>query len=100
MTRLLKLGSTYGEVCRNFSWNIPERYNIADIAVFSWYGDLVLNDAYEASEFLDVASYKHVVRWASEIDKRPAVQRGQRVNKLWGPEEERVPERHSAADFD
>lgn len=75
-------------------------YNIADIAAFPWYGDFVLNNAYEAAQFLDVASYKHVVRWASEINERPAVQRGQRVNKTWGPEDERTPERHDAADLD
>ncbi|MFP6837151.1 MAG: hypothetical protein VB948_13725, partial [Pseudomonadales bacterium] len=54
----------------------------------------------DAKEFLDVTSYTHVVRWASEIRARPAVQRGKRVNRAWGPEEERVPERHSASDFD
>lgn len=75
-------------------------YNIADIAVYSWYGNLVLNNIYEAAEFLDVASYTHVVRWASEIEARPAVQRGRRVNKTWGPEELQVRERHSADDFD
>jgi GST-like protein len=76
-----------------------DEYNIADIATYSWYGSLVLNDIYEAAEFLDVASYTNVVRWASEIQARPAVQRGRRVNKTWGPEEERVPERHAASDF-
>ncbi len=77
-----------------------DKYNIADIATYPWYGNLVLNNTYKAAEFLDVVSYKHVVRWASEIEKRPAVQRGRRVNKTWGPEEERVPERHDASDLD
>ena len=53
----------------------------------AWYGNLVLNNQYEAAEFLDVASYENVVRWAKEIDARPAVQRGRRVNKMSGPEE-------------
>jgi GST-like protein len=75
-------------------------YNIADMANYAWYGALVLTDIYGAQEFLDVASYAHVVRWASEISERPAVKRGQRVNKAWGPEEERVPERHAASDLD
>ena len=75
-------------------------YNIADIATYAWYGNLVLNNAYEAAEFLDAASYTHVVRWATEIQERPAVQRGRRVNKTSGPEEERVPERHDASDLD
>jgi GST-like protein len=73
-------------------------YNIADIATYSWYGNLVLNNAYEAGEFLDVKSYRNVVRWATEIQSRPAVKRGRRVNKL-NPEEG-IPERHSAADLD
>jgi GST-like protein len=77
-----------------------DEYNIADIANYAWYGALVLNNLYDSAEFLDVASYANVVRWASEIRERPAVQRGQRVNKVWGPEEERVRERHSAADLD
>ena len=74
-------------------------YNIADIATYAWYGNLVLNNQYEAAEFLDVASYENVVRWAKEIDARPAVQRGRRVNKMSGPEEMRVPERHAASDI-
>ncbi|MEW4983656.1 MAG: glutathione-dependent disulfide-bond oxidoreductase [Cycloclasticus sp.] len=76
-----------------------EDYNIADIAVYAWYGSLVLKDLYEAAEFLDVSSYKHVVRWAKEIQARPAVQRGERVNKTWGTEEKQLPERHDASDF-
>jgi len=75
-------------------------YNIADMANFGWYGALVLSKIYEAQEFLDVASYTHVVRWATEIQERPAVKRGQRVNRTWGPEEQRVPERHDASDLD
>ena len=75
-------------------------YNIADMANYAWYGALVLHNIYDASAFLDVASYQNVVRWATEIEARPAVERGRRVNRPWGPEETRVPERHSAADFD
>jgi len=75
-------------------------YNISDMAVYAWYGAVVLHNIYDASEFLDVASYTNVVRWAKEIEARPAVQRGRRVNRAWGPEEERVVERHSASDFD
>lgn len=75
-------------------------YNIADIAVVSWYGALVLMNVYDAAEFLDVASYKNVVRWATKIYARPAVERGRRVNKTWGPEEERVPNRHDRSDID
>jgi len=76
-----------------------EEYNIADIAVWGWYGDLVLNNGYKAAKFLDVASYKHLLRWAKQIQARPAVKRGERVNRTWGPVATRVPERHSARDF-
>ena len=75
-------------------------YNIADIATYPWYGNLLLNNAYEAAEFLDAASYSHVLRWATEIEARPAVKRGRRVNKITGPEELRLPERHDASDID
>lgn len=75
-------------------------YTIADISVYSWYGALVLGYLYDAAEFLDVASYKNVVRWAKAIHARPAVQRGARVNRAWGKEETQVLERHSASDFD
>ncbi len=77
-----------------------DEYNIADIANFAWHGALALGKLYKAGEFLDVASYTHVVRWASEILERPAVRQGRRVNRTWGPEEERVPERHDAKDLD
>jgi len=76
-----------------------DEYNIADIATYAWYGNLVLNNAYEAAEFLNAASYKNVVRWATEIEQRPAVSRGRRVNKTWGKEELRVAERHDASDI-
>lgn len=77
-----------------------DEYTIADMANYAWYGALVLHNIYEAAEFLDVGTYTHVIRWAKDIETRPAVQRGRRVNKSWGPEEERLIERHSAKDFD
>lgn len=76
-----------------------DEYSIADIAIWPWYGSLVLGDLYDAAEFLDVASYKHVTRWAKQVSQRPAVKRGRRVNRIWGPEEEQLSERHSASDF-
>ena len=75
-------------------------YNIADMANHAWYGNLVLGSLYEAQEFLDVGIYKNVIRWADEIQQRPAVQRGSRVNRAWGPEEKQLLERHDAKDFD
>ncbi len=76
-----------------------DEYSIADMANYGWYGALVLHNIYEAAEFLDVASYTHVIRWAKELEARPAVQRGRRVNRPWGPEETRVIERHGPEDF-
>jgi|TARA_R100000005_G_scaffold96228_1_gene81598 GST-like protein len=75
-------------------------YTIADMANWPWYGGLVLETLYDAQEFLDVGSYTHVNRWARDIAERPAVQRGRRVNRIWGPEEDHQPERHSAQDLD
>jgi len=76
-------------------------YTIADIAIWPWYGQLALGDLYEgSSEFLQVHEYHHLQRWARDIAARPAVQRGRRVNRTWGEEDEQMPERHAASDFD
>ena len=77
-----------------------DEYTIADIATWPWYGALVLDKVYSAAEFLDAASYKHLMRWAKQIQERPAVLRGERVNKTWGPDESQVHERHDASDLD
>jgi GST-like protein len=77
-----------------------DEYTIADMAIYPWYGGVVLHNIYEAEVFLEAKSYANVLRWAEEIEQRPAVKRGRRVNRAWGPEEERVPERHSASDLD
>lgn len=76
-----------------------EEYTIADMAIWPWYGVLVLGGLYSAAEFLDVQSYKHVMRWAEAIAKRPAVQRGKKVNCTWGETQDQLPERHSREDF-
>jgi GST-like protein len=72
-------------------------YTIADMAIYSWYGQLVLTGLYESKEFLDVAAYANVVRWATEIHHRPAVRRGRKVNRSG---ESGVKERHDASDLD
>ena len=77
-----------------------DEYGIADMAIWPWYGGVVLNRTYEgAGEFLDGASYKHLNRWAKQIDARPAVKRGRIVNKVSGPLDEQLHERHEARDF-
>ena len=75
-------------------------YSIADIAVWPWYGSVVLNTSYEAAEFLDAQSYKHLNRWAREIESRETVQRGRMVNRTSGPLEKQLHERHDASDFE
>jgi GST-like protein len=77
-----------------------DTYTIADIAVWPWYGNLVLGQAYNAAEFLQVQDYKHVQRWAAAIAARPAVQRGRMVNRITGDPAEQLHERHDARDFD
>jgi GST-like protein len=51
-------------------------YSIADIAIWPWYGRLALGEVYDAAEFLDTASYQHVLRWARLVQEREAVQTG------------------------
>ena len=75
-------------------------FNISDIAVHSWYGTLILRNAYNSAEFLDLASYKNVVRWAEEIAERPAYKRGSRVNRAPSPKDNAIVERHDASDLD
>ncbi|MDR3374190.1 MAG: glutathione-dependent disulfide-bond oxidoreductase [Ancalomicrobiaceae bacterium] len=77
-----------------------DAYSIADIAVWPWYGGLVKGWLYEGGEFLDVTSYRNVVRWADEIFARPAVRRGRIVNRMNGAPAEQLRERHDASDFD
>jgi len=75
-------------------------YTIADMAVWPWYGTLVKGQLYEAGEFLSVQDYQHVLRWTDEIARRPAVQRGRKVNRAWGEPSSQLLERHEANDFD
>ena len=75
-------------------------YSIADIALWPWYGQLVLGELYGAGEFLQVHEYTHLVRWAQQIAQRPAVQRGRKVNRTWGDLSDQLHERHEASDFD
>ena len=75
-------------------------YTIADMAIWPWYGALAKGQLYEAGEFLQVHEYTHVVRWADQIARRPAVQRGRKVNRTWGEPASQLHERHDASDFD
>jgi GSH-dependent disulfide-bond oxidoreductase len=77
-----------------------DEYTIADMAIWPWYGSVVLNRVYEAAEFLDAGSYEHLGRWTREIESRAPVQRGRMVNRATGPLEEQLRERHDASDFE
>lgn len=72
-------------------------YTIADMAVYSWYGQLVLTGLYESKEFLQVDFYTNLVRWATEIHERPATRRGRKVNRA---SKSGIAERHDASDLD
>ena len=71
-------------------------YSIADMAIWPWYGALVVGEAYNAAEFLGAASYQNVLRWQKQVAARPGVQRGRLVNRRNGG----LRERHAASDFD
>ncbi|GAB2914186.1 glutathione-dependent disulfide-bond oxidoreductase [Rheinheimera gaetbuli] len=75
-----------------------DEYSIADMATWPWYGAIALNLVYGAAEFLDTDSYSHLIRWAKQIEARPAVKRGYIVNRNWG-DGPQLAERHSSADF-
>ncbi len=77
-----------------------DAYTIADMAIWPWYGVLTTGKLYNAAEFLDTASYKNVIRWHDEIAAREPVQRGRKVNRISGPPEDQLHERHDASDFD
>ena len=75
-------------------------YTVADMAIWPWYGALAKGQLYEAGEFLQVQEYTHVLRWADQVAKRPAVQRGRKVNRVFGDPASQLHERHDASDFD
>jgi GST-like protein len=75
-------------------------YTIADMATWPWYGGMARGLLYGAGEFLSVHEYAHVLRWAKAIADRPAVQRGIRVNRVFGEPASQLAERHDAADLD
>lgn len=82
-----------------YQYMAGDTYSIADMAIWPWYGGLVLGRLYDAAEFLQVQDYKHVLRWAELIDGREAVRRGCIVNKSWG-DGPQLENRHSAKDID
>lgn len=86
---------------KDYEYLAGATYSIADIAVFPWYGALVRDEIYGGSgTFLSVHEYTHVLRWANQIQARPAVKRGRIVNAAPKEGQPYLTERHSAQDFE
>jgi GST-like protein len=79
-----------------------DEYTIADMAIWPWYGNGVLNgNSYnDPRKFLQTQDYKNLTRWTKEIGERPAVKRGRMVNRATGSLEGQLRERHDAGDFE
>jgi GST-like protein len=75
-------------------------YTIADMAIWPWYGVLAQGRIYDAGEFLQVRDYRNVQRWTEIVADRPAVKRGQMVNRITGEPSRQLHERHDASDFE
>lgn len=69
-------------------------YSIADIATYTWLGNLFHGAYNRADRFLGLDAFENVGRWVRAIDARPGAIRGRLVNT------QAMPERHSAADFE
>jgi GST-like protein len=78
-----------------------DEYTIADMAIWPWYGNGMLNGASynDPRTFLQTHEYENLTRWKNEIGERPTVKRGRMVNRTSGPPEEQLHERHDASDF-
>ena len=85
---------------KTIAWPCSAFRRASSVAIAPWYGGLVKGLLYEAGEFLEGASYKHVNRWMDAFSARPAVQRGRKVNRAWGEPSGQLLERHDAADFE
>jgi GST-like protein len=51
-------------------------------------------------KFLQTHEYKNLTRWKDEIGERAAVKRGRMVNRVSGPLDGQLRERHAASDFE
>jgi GST-like protein len=76
-----------------------DEYTIADIAIWPWYGVITQGKIYDCADFLQVKIYKNVCRWTDTVAKRTAVIRGRCVNRSWGSDNEKLPDRHSRECF-
>ena len=86
-----RLCSVLDTVLSTRTYLIGEEYTIADMAALPWFQMLRTDRGYQhqpsgvrAREFLRVAQYKHLNRWADLLMQRPAVQRGMLVCRKYG----------------
>ena len=79
---------------------IGDKYTIADMAIWPWYGAVVSNEAYASAEFLEAHTYEHLARWAELVGGREMVRRGRMVNGVFGKPADQLRERHDASDFE
>ena len=77
-----------------------DKYTIADMAIWPWYGAVAKGVVYGAGEFLQVQEYKNLQRWTAMINDRAPVKRGMMVNRTFGDPASQLLERHDASDFD
>ena len=77
-----------------------DKYTIADMAIWPWYGAVAKGVVYGAGEFLQVQEYKNLQRWTALINDRAPVKRGMMVNRTFGEPASQLLERHEASDFD
>lgn len=77
---------------------LGDEYSICDMAIWPWIKTMRTHyGAGKACTFLQLDSYKELMRWYNAIFERPATKRGVRVNAR---AEDGLLERHSRADFD
>lgn len=86
-----------------------DKYTIADIAIWPWYGATALGRMYSAKDFLDVDKYTNLKRWATMLETdHPALAKGRMVNRSGRGDTEANPiykklpdlrERHSRNDW-
>jgi acetyl-CoA synthetase len=87
MSNLLQRGTSYEEIYRNFRWNVPEYYNIADDVCDRWAGDasrvaLVYEDAHkQVHRYTFDQIRRHANQWANTL-RGLGLQRGDRVTVL------------------
>ncbi len=83
----------------NNTYMCGDELSIADIAIWPWYGGLVLSLVYDAATFVDAKRYKNLMRWAEQLFERDTFKRGRMVNRMSGEPHEQLRERHDASDF-